>query len=1058
MAEETYGAKHIQVMEGLEAVRKRPGMYIGSTGPSGLHHLVYELVDNSIDEAMAGHCDKIMVVIHKDGKITVIDNGRGIPVGMHEKLKKSALEVVMTTLHAGGKFDNKTYQVAGGLHGVGVSVTNALAKELIVNVKRDGKIYSQKYERGIPVSPVKVVGKTSETGTIVSFLPDDDILDSTEFSFEILSSRLRELAFLNKGIRIIIKDERSDKEHTFQYEGGIVEFVKHIDKNKNALHEPIYFSKVKDKVNIEVALQYNESYNTSLFTFVNNINTIHGGTHLIGFRTALLRALNSHVDKMKDVRLSADDVLEGLTAVVSVKIPEPQFEGQTKAKLGNPEVKSIAYSITADSLTNYFNENPQVIRTILEKTINAAKAREAARKARELTRRKGALDGGSLPGKLADCSNTDPAKCELFLVEGDSAGGCFDGNTKVALADGRNLTFKDLVEEDKKGKRNYCYTINKDGTIGIGLISNPRNTKKNVKVIKIVLDNDEEIICTPDHRLMLRDGSYTRADKLDNEASLMPLNRKLSEIGGRITIKDYEMVYDPNKRRWIFTHLLADEYNLMTGQYDTSWGDCRHHMDFNKANNNPENIVRMRKKDHMHLHALMTEKTLLREDVKQKAREAHKDPQYREKVSKMMSTPKMKKMLSERAKKQWDNEAYKEYMVNKWLEFYHNNAKYREKSFETLKKAQEEYWSNKENRELQSERVRRYFEDNPEHRKRLSKIATRQWDNPELRRWRSEKTKEQWTDEFRAKRRKALNKTYFTQTISFMKRILENSGSIEDYDKERLKTRNKKLLKRETFAERFFDNNEQAMIEAIANYNHKIKDIVKLDQKRDVYDLEVEGTHNFALASGVFVHNSAKQGRSREFQAILPLRGKILNVEKARLHRVLESNEIVTMVSAIGTGIGEEFNLSKLRYHKIVIMTDADVDGSHIRTLILTFFFRYMRPLIEEGHVYIAQPPLYKVKKGKKEHWLQNDDELKKLYEEIGREDITLQRYKGLGEMNPQQLWDTTMHPEHRTLLKVTLEDAVAADEIFTILMGDEVEPRRKFIEEHAKEVVNLDV
>ncbi len=626
----SYDAKDIQILGGLSAVRKRPAMYIGSTDVKGLHHLVYEAVDNSIDEALAGFCTKISVIIHKDGFVTISDNGRGIPVDIHPKLNKPGVEVVMTKLHAGGKFDKKVYKVSGGLHGVGISVTNALSKDMIVDVKRNGKVYEQEYQCGKPVTDLKIIGDVDQkdTGTTVKFLPDETIFTTTEFSFEILSARLRELAFLNRGIQISVEDERAEKKNEFHYDGGIMSFVEYLNKNKNPLHKIVSFSKAKNGVQFECAMQYNDGYQENVFSFANTINTYEGGTHLAGFKTALTRVMNSYIEKnkIKGIKLTSEDVREGLTAVISIKIPEPQFEGQTKTKLGNSEIKGLVDSIVNDSLGSYLEENPQIAKTIVYKSINAAHAREAAQKARDLTRRKGALNHGSLPGKLADCSERAPEKCELFIVEGDSAGG------------------------------------------------------------------------------------------------------------------------------------------------------------------------------------------------------------------------------------------------------------------------------------------------------------------------------------------------------------------------------------------------------------------------------------------------SAKQGRNREFQAVLPLRGKILNVEKARLNKVFENEEITTMVTAIGTSIGEEFDITKARYHKLVIMTDADVDGSHIRTLLLTFFYRHMAPLVEAGYIYIAQPPLYKVTKGKLTRYVYNDEELEKLLVEIGRDEVSMQRYKGLGEMNPQQLWETTMDPGDRTILQVSLQDAVEADKMFTLLMGDEVEPRRKFIEMHAKEVINLDV
>ena len=628
-----YGANQIQILEGLEAVRKRPGMYIGSTSARGLHHLVYEVVDNSIDEALAGYCTHIEVTIHKDNSITVTDNGRGIPVDMHES-GKPAVEVVLTVLHAGGKFGGSGYKVSGGLHGVGVSVVNALSTNMEVKVKRDGKIHEITFEKGVTKEPLKVVGQTDETGTLVHFVPDAEIFDETVYDYDTLRHRLRELSFLNRGITIILTDERPEevRQETFYFEGGISSFVEHLNRNKEVINpEPVYFNGTKDTTVVEIALQYNTSYSENIYSFVNNINTEEGGTHLDGFKSALTRAANDFarrqgIIKNNEDNLVGEDIREGLTCVISIKLREPQFEGQTKTKLGNSEVRGIVDSIVSEGLSEYFEENPVISKKIIEKSIMASRAREAARKARELTRRKNALEVSSLPGKLADCSVKDPEQAEIYLVEGDSAGG------------------------------------------------------------------------------------------------------------------------------------------------------------------------------------------------------------------------------------------------------------------------------------------------------------------------------------------------------------------------------------------------------------------------------------------------SAKQGRDRRFQAILPLRGKILNVEKARLDKILNNEEIRTMITAFGSGIGSEFDITKRRYGKIIIMTDADVDGAHIRTLLLTFFYRYMRPLIENGHVYIAQPPLYQIRKGRSHWYTYSDEELAQKLDEIGRDGITVQRYKGLGEMNPEQLWETTMDPEKRTVLQVHLREAEEADSIFTILMGDKVEPRRRFIEEHANLVRNLDL
>lgn len=632
--EKKYTADQIQVLEGLEAVRKRPGMYIGSTGSKGLHHLVYEVVDNSIDEALAGYCNKIEVSINPDNSITVVDNGRGIPVDLHPKLGKPAVEVVLTVLHAGGKFGGDGYKVSGGLHGVGVSVVNALSVWLEVEVQRNGKIYTQRYEKGHPVTELTVIGNCASTGTKVTFLPDPDIFEETEFVLDILVQRFREIAFLNRGVYLSLRDLRQEevKELAFHYEGGIISFVEYLNKNKTVVNKtPIYMESKKDDVLVEIALQYNESYTENVYSFANNINTHEGGTHLIGFKTALTRIINDFgrrlgVIKENENNLSGDDIREGLTAVLSVKLREPQFEGQTKTKLGNPEVRGLVDSVVGEKLGEFFEENPTLTKKIIGKAKAASQAREAARKARELIRRKNVLESNSMPGKLADCSSKDPAECEIYLVEGDSAGG------------------------------------------------------------------------------------------------------------------------------------------------------------------------------------------------------------------------------------------------------------------------------------------------------------------------------------------------------------------------------------------------------------------------------------------------SAKQGRDRKFQAILPLKGKILNVEKARMDKILGNDEIRAMITALGSGIGDDFNIDKARYHKLIIMTDADVDGSHIRTLILTFFYRYMKPLLEAGYVYIAQPPLFQIKKGKNVRYVYDEKALENALAEMGRDNVVIQRYKGLGEMNPEQLWETTMNPESRTVLQVTIDDAQEADEIFNILMGDKVEPRREFIHENAKKVKNLDI
>ncbi len=917
MMTETYNADQIQVLEGIEHVRKRPGMYIGSTGPKGLHHLVFEVVDNSVDEALGGHCDLISVELLPDESVTVRDNGRGIPTDVHSKTGKSALETVMTVLGAGGKFGGESgYKVSGGLHGVGISVVNALSEWVEVKVWRQSKVHQQRYERGVPVGGLEVsdAKDPSQRGTQVSFKPDSQIFQTeTAFDFTTLSGRLKELAYLNAGVKIQFSDRRGEETHTeiYHYDGGIREYVAYMTREKEPIHpDIIYVEGERDSVQVEVAFQWcADAYNDNILGFANNIRTIDGGTHLEGLKAVLTRTLNSTARKLKKLKegesnLAGENVREGLTAVISVKVPNPEFEGQTKTKLGNTEVRGIVDSFVGEVLNEYLEFHPAVAVAILDKAIQAFNAAEAARRARELVRRKSALESSTLPGKLADCSSRDPRESEIFIVEGDSAGGCWDGETLVALADGRSLSFKEIVAEQEMGKEHFCYTIRHDGNIGLERVINARVTKKNAQVIRVTLDNREVLTCTPDHPFMLRDGSYKPAASLTPEDSLMPLYRKLSnkqETG--ITIDGYEMVWDPRSDSWLFTHMLAD------------W----------------------------------------------QVREAH------------------------------------------------------------------------------------------------SQMAKQQWQDRSLVEWRRDKTKEQWTDVFRAKRKAALHQTYYRKTLATLKQIELESGyvDLEQYRTYRIAAKDKSLLKFETFCERYFNNDLSHALEAVANYNHRIVKIEAVEERIDVYDIEVPNTHNFALASGIFVHNSAKQGRDRHFQAILPLRGKVLNIEKAEESKIYKNNEIQALITGLGMGIkGEEFNVAQLRYHKIILLADADVDGAHIRTLLLTFFYRYQRELVDQGYIYIGCPPLYKVERGKNAQYCYSDrDKDAHIATFPANANYNIQRFKGLGEMMPQQLWDTTMNPATRTLKQITIEDAAEADRIFTILMGDRVAPRREFIETYGSKL-----
>ncbi|MDE5090230.1 MAG: toprim domain-containing protein, partial [Trichodesmium sp. St18_bin3_1_1] len=669
---------------------------------------------------------------------------------------------------------------------------------------------------------------------------------------------------------------------SYCYEGGIKEYVTYMNREKQSLHEEVIFVQgEKNDVQVEVALQWCvDAFSDNVLGFANNIRTVDGGTHLEGLKTVLTRTMNGIArkrNKLKDndANLGGENVREGLTAVISVKVPEPEFEGQTKTKLGNTEVRGIVDSLVGEVLTEYLDFNPQVADAVLDKAIQAFKAAEAARRARDLVRRKSVLESSPLPGKLADCSTKNPEESEIYLVEGDSASGCFAGNQKVILADGRRLSFAEIVAEQAEGKEHFCYTINQSGNVAIERIINARITKKNASVIKIILDNNETIICTPDHLFMLRDGSYKPAALLTGNDSLMPLSQKSSQkTENSQELDGYEMVWSPQKESWIYTHLLADFYNLKAGVYQSANGDSCYHVGFKKLNSTKTE-------------GLLTEKH---------------------------------------------------------LEFHKTNLELAYRC---------------------SER-----------------------------------------DEFLAR------------------------DIIPNYND---------------------------------HYNYRVVSIEPLEERLDVYDIEVPNTHNFALASGVFVHNSAKQGRDRRFQAILPLRGKIINIEKTDDAKIYKNNEIQSMITALGLGIkGDEFDASQLRYHKVIIMTDADVDGSHIRTLLLTFFYRYQRALVDQGYIYIACPPLYKVERGRNHYYCYSDRELNNLTENEfpDNANYTIQRFKGLGEMMPVQLWDTTMNPETRTLKRVEIEDAAEADRIFTVLMGDRVAPRREFIETYGPKlkITDLDI
>ena len=1162
---EEYTADTIRLLEGVEHVRTRPAMYIGDTGPNGLHHLLFEVVDNSIDEVLAGHATEIWVTLNPDKTVTVRDNGRGIPADTNKQTGLSGVELAMTKLNAGGKFGGGGYKVSGGLHGVGLSCVNFLSAWCEAVVEQRGQKFKLRCVQGVPKPKgLKDMGPSDSHGTTITWLADTEIFGDYSYKPEIFESRIRNTCYLNREVTIHFHDNLTGAEPvSYHYERGIAELVDHLNENKNDTKNEfgptIYFLKKRDDVQVEIALQYNKSYSETVLSFANNVHTKEGGTHLSGFRTALTRVINQYARKSgalkeKDTNLSGDDVREGLTAVISVRLFKPQFEGQTKAKLGNSEVEGIVNSIMGEGLTQFLEENPAVGKKIIDKALTAQRARDAARKAADLIKRQSSLENSNLPGKLADCTERDPKKCELFLVEGDSAGGCVLNSTLLKLASGDYKTIQELAEDWDKGITHFGYATNEKGDVRIVPLVEPRLTKQNASLVEVELDNGERIRCTPDHPFRLRDGSYRAASELVSGESLMPLKQRWTEKGESLGA-GYEMVWMNGKQTWVHTHHLADLYNLHTGVYSYKSGNVRHHKDINKRNNDPHNIVRMDALDHLALHRKMAHLLWQNPEYRAKmaatasitAKRLWQDPLYRQKIVRAMrefatrqwQDPAHRERMSESAKAQWRSSEYRQFMSNcvkkqrqdddlnqrllrgfaAW--FSELTSEEYEEYCERMRVLQDTYWADAERRREQSERVRRHFEDHPEAREHHRQMALEQWDDEGLRLWRSVQTENQWKDDaFRQRHietvrqwreenpkhtdkivagfRKAwqdpdkkanilnglagwregtsaeergqrIRDGHKMKALRLLSAALKEADTRSAYD--RLRSEGSPTAPRyDTLLQRHYAGNESEMLQAAANYNCKVAAVHSLEETGDVYDLTVDKYHNFALASGVFVHNSAKQGRDRRYQAILPLRGKIINTSKAALDKTLENNEVRSLITALGIGIkvdsdgddeGEsssKFDMSKLRYDRIIIMTDADVDGDHIRTLLLTFFFSYMQPLIEQGHVYIAQPPLYSIKSGKDTRlYARSEEERDRMVKELKRKDVQVGRFKGLGEMNAQELFETTLNIESRSLARVTLEDANAAAEMFSILMSDKVEPRKQFIIKYAREVSNVD-
>ena len=1128
----SYGASSITVLEGLEAVRKRPSMYIGSTGERGLHHLVYEVVDNAVDESLAGYCDTITVTLLADGGVRVKDNGRGIPVGMHPKEGRPAIEVVLTTLHAGGKFDSQSYAVSGGLHGVGAAVVNALSTRLDAEIERDGFTWNQTYLMTVP-GPLEQGAPSDRTGSTITFWADPSIFtETTAYNYQTLYRRIQEMAFLNKGLSITLRDERGDElvEDVFCYPGGLEDFVRHLGATRTPVHANIIGFEDEtmgtastQRMSVEIAMQWNDSYTESVHTFANTINTQEGGTHEEGFRSALTSVVNvwartkGHL-KEKEPNLEGSDIREGLTAIISLKIGDPQFEGQTKTKLGNSEAKGFVQRVCTEMLRDWLDKHPQDGKDVISKATQAARARLAARAARDLTRRKGLLESSSLPGKLADCQSTDPRESEIFVVEGDSAGGCFSADTRVALVRGGSMTFAELVEEWKHCRRHFGYATDEHGDVHVVALESPRLTRQAADLVVVTLDSDERIRCTPDHLFRLRDGSYRRADALQADDSLMPLNRRTTEKGEQPGA-GYELVWANGRGRWEHTHHLADAYNLATGATHYRYGPVRHHADFNKRNNDPRNLRRMTSADHIALHAAQAVRTLgpLWDDPAYRERKVER---LRRSATRQWQDPAYRELKSQQGRAQRQDQQHNEAVMAAFRVYLAGlGDEQRQALRDRLDDAQRTYWADPEHRAAASERMRTYMAAHPELREHLSAVAQTQWQGEELLAWRAQETRAQWEQTGRREQHGAAVRARWTEHPEHadkvgraLRRNWENpkfpervaaglaayrqtagtshgdavrqghlrkglrlmSDALQATDTPVAAVIAYELLRKQTAPTaptysrmtEHFGGDLDRWLEAAALHNHRVVAVEHLTDTEDVYDLTVNYFHNFALESGVFVHNSAKGGRDSKFQAILPIRGKILNVEKARIDRVLKNNEVQAMITALGTGIHDEFDITKLRYHKVVLMADADVDGQHIRTLLLTLLFRFMRPLIEGGYVYLGQPPLYKIK------W--NGGEIQYAYSDRERDGListgqeagkklpksgeAVQRFKGLGEMNAEELWSTTMDPAQRVLMQVTLDDAATADELFAVLMGEDVEARRSFIQRNARDVRFLDI
>jgi len=1069
-----YNASNINILEGLSAIRTRPGMYIGDVGERGLHHCVYEVVDNSIDEAVAGHGKRITLTKLKNGGIRVEDEGRGIPVDKKEN-GISAATITLTVLHAGGKFDKDTYKTSGGLHGIGIKATNAMSKWLKLTIYRDGEQWEQEFEKGEPLYEIKKVGSTKKRGTTLEFIPDDTLFDEVVYKNELLLNRLRTSSFLTKNVELVFIDEETKEKIVFYSEKGLEDMINYLIPKENILTPVMSYSgsdekrgEVIDKISgqteengilekfdLEVSFLYEKGYKTTVNSFVNKILTPGGGVHEQGVMDALSSSIlrkvkDAKVQSKKDkeilTKVNIEDIREGLVLAISISVyTELVFEGQTKEKLSGKYIRGMVRELSKSKIEQYLEENPMITSQIVQKVITARKARESAERARKVERKQQSDEIGSMLGKLSDCRSNNPEECELYICEGDSAAGCFSGETLIKTASGEDFTIKEIAEKHANEEEIFIYTYNHaTEKIELQKISNAWKTKTTSDLVKVYLDNGEEIICTPDHKFMLKNGNYMEASKLKKDTSLMPLYLTISsKINMKTSLEGYEMVFQEKDNKFIYTHFLSDEYNLKNKQdYEKiNKKYVRHHIDFNKKNNNPTNIKRMDWDKHRELHMEHCVKTL-------------QTPEVKAKIRKTMATKESKEKRSLISKEQWKNEEYK----NKYQK--DHQKKMRENQIKNgINLGFGEYWSKEENKVAQSIRVKKYYENNPEKKEELSIIAKKQWENEDLRKWRSEKTKEQMSDVLLKKNKlEKETKTRINKTLCLLNKV-----GIDNFEEHRIKEPrsvyklNTLIYKIKEYENKNITSLKDLELSDLYLYNHKVLKVEKYEATLDVYDIEVPETHNFALAAGIFVHNSSKQGRNGETQAILPLKGKPINPLKNKESDVLKNEEILSLITALGCGVGDNINLENLRYHKIIEQTDADIDGSHIQQLLNTVFNTLFKPLLYGGYIYKAVPPLHRVKIGQESIYLNTDADKKKfietkknelsksiklskkykemsedtdlekekkekyLNEEIkkGMNKYVFNRFKGLGEMNPEQLSETTMEPKTRNIIQL---------------------------------------